>query len=81
MKAKTTKTSKQLFAVKLYRVAHQDHYVAGFNSHYQIVQSTTHESHIKTWSTEKSAQKYVDKYKGAGFGMPNTATVVPFTPS
>ena len=43
--------------------------VAGFNSQHQIVQLAGTADFAKLFPTQKSAEKFLEKYCGAGYGL------------
>lgn len=56
-------------------------FVAGFSRAMQVVQSTSEKSHAKTFRTEVAAQKFINTYSNAGYGMAKEdCTIVPVRP-
>lgn len=46
-----------------------EYFVSGFNKKYSCVQMTTLELNIKKFKTIAAAEKFIEKYSGAGYGL------------
>jgi hypothetical protein len=60
-----------MFAVKFNKsmMGNDAEFVAGFDSQMYIVQTTRGLEYAKTWKTARAAEKFVQKYADAGYGL------------
>ena len=60
-----------MFAVKFKRSIRvgEVEFVAGFNSHAGSVQRSHDLEYVRKWKTSRAAEKFVQKYSGAGYGL------------
>ena len=44
-------------------------FVAGFNARIGVVQRSNDLEYVRKWKTARAAEKFVQKYSGAGYGL------------